>query len=287
MLTAPSRALAKTVSERWGLVLDDIPIIRNPVNTKLFSPAQYRQKQAPTLLFAGRLDRRKGFDVFMRSLPEIIHRVPDLIVRVVGETNPWDRSFDMELTTLKEDSKRRGEFGRIVFVGSVSRKDMPEQYRMADVVAVPSRYDNSPNTLIEAISCGIPVVGAATGGIPEYLDNGRIGIIVAPESPSAVADAIVGLLKDADRRLHLGKASREWIMENCDRRIVARRTSELHEEVVKRFKAGFALDGIGIKQRPILESVIRETGGEGFLRRRMDFIRFMKCFVRKLKTVVK
>ena len=287
MVTSPSRALAETVAERWSIPLEDIPIIPNPVNTDMFFPARKREDRPPTLLFVGRLDIRKGFDIFMRALPEVFAAVPDVQVRVVGETNPNDHSFDEELRSLKEESERRGDSDRITYVGCIGRKAISEQYRMADVAAVPSRYDNSPHVIAEELCCGVPVVGAAAGGIPEYLGYGKAGVLVPPENPSALARAIVELLKDPGRRSELGAAGRRWVTENYDRRVVARRTVGLYEEVRRRFEAGFTFDSSAQSSPPNVETVLEALLKEKPYIRDLTPGRVMRALMRRLKAMIR
>lgn len=286
MVTSPSRALAETVAARWSIPIDDIPIICNPVNTAMFSPARERIDRPPTLQFTGRLDLRKGFDVFMNALPKIIVAVPDLRVRIVGALNPHDHSFNNEFKRLKEKVGVLVKEDRITFVEGVERRDMPEQYRMADVMAVPSRYDNSPNTLIEAISCAVSVVGAATGGIPEYLDQGKVGVLVPPEDPSALANECIELLKNPARRYELGVAARRWIMQNCDRRVVASSTAKLYEEVLRRFRSGFTLDESAVLVNPTLEMVKDVMSPVTSSRKKLTLRGTLKGIKRRLQEVI-
>src|SRR5262249_5287519 len=79
--------------------------------------------------------------------------------------------------------------------------------RTLDVVAHPALRDPFPLALLEAMSLARPVVASAVGGIPEMLEDGKSGLLVAPENAPALADALVSLLRDPARRARLGSAA--------------------------------------------------------------------------------
>jgi glycosyltransferase involved in cell wall biosynthesis len=86
-------------------------------------------------------------------------------------------------------------------------------YRSADIVCVPSRSDTLPTGVMEAMICGVPVIGARTGGIPFMVDHDRTGILFEPGNAGELAAAIANLAADARRSREMGVAGRHRAME--------------------------------------------------------------------------
>jgi glycosyltransferase involved in cell wall biosynthesis len=100
-----------------------------------------------------------------------------------------------------------------------------------DVLVQPSRADNLPLAILEAMAAGLPVIGTRTGGIPELVLDGETGLLVPPERPDELAAALDSLAADRERRLELGRRGRERVREHFSADAIARRTVELYEEL--------------------------------------------------------
>lgn len=240
-ITAPSMNLATIVAHRWGVPLHDIDIVPNPVDTALFSPPADgigTLEDGPVVLFVGRLDRRKGVESLLRAIPSVVRRIEKVRFRIIGSLNPYDHSYDADFASLMLDLQRNGLADRVERVDQIDHFSMPDHYRAADLCVVPSLYDNSPNTAIEAMSCGKPVVGTRVGGIPEYVPDGACGRLAPPGDPSELANAIIELLEDDALRVAMGRNARERALRLYDRRVVARQTERLYHQVLERFKKG-------------------------------------------------
>jgi glycosyltransferase involved in cell wall biosynthesis len=104
-------------------------------------------------------------------------------------------------------------------------------YSMADLFVIPSLQDNLPNTVLEAMACGAPVVGFRVGGIPEMVRDGVNGILVPPSDIGGLAAAIEALLADASRRVAMGKASRAIAEREYTRPLQAERYLSLYRSL--------------------------------------------------------
>jgi glycosyltransferase involved in cell wall biosynthesis len=100
-----------------------------------------------------------------------------------------------------------------------------------DVLVQPSRADNLPLSILEAMAAGLPVIGTRVGGIPELVLDGETGLLVEPESPEALARALDSLAASAERRAELGSRARERVEEHFSADGVATRTVALYEEL--------------------------------------------------------
>ena len=100
-----------------------------------------------------------------------------------------------------------------------------------DVLVQPSRADNLPLAILEAMAAGLPVIGTRTGGIPELVLDGVTGLLVPPERPEELAAALDSLAADPGRRAELGRRGRERVQKHFSADAIARRTVELYEEL--------------------------------------------------------
>ncbi len=160
----------------------------------------HRPGRAPLIVSVGVISRRKGSDLFVAAAGIVREQRPDTRFMIVGSpTDPLDAEW-AEAVLL-----RAREHG----VEHRSRADIPALLEEADVFVLPSRVDPCPIALLEAMGSGLAVVGTAVDGIPEELDGGGAGELVAPEDPAVLASAILRLLDDPERRARLGSAARK------------------------------------------------------------------------------
>jgi len=95
--------------------------------------------------------------------------------------------------------------------GLIPHSEVPNYLNRLDVYVTASRSESFGVAVLEASACGIPVVVTDVGGLPEVVEDGKTGIIVPPEDPAAVADAVEALVRNPERRLQMGQAGREMV----------------------------------------------------------------------------
>ena len=130
--------------------------------------------------------------------------------------------------SLRGDLERQAEQAgvEVHFNGFVS-----EPLAGIDVLAQPSRADNLPLAVLEAMAAGLPVVGARVGGIPELVVDGETGVVVPPEDPQALAEALDSLARDRSRLAELGRRGRERVEAHFSAEEVGRRMVALYREL--------------------------------------------------------
>lgn len=152
-------------------------------------------RSARTVLFAGRLAPYKGLDVLYAAAPAVAARVPD--VRFVIAGRPIAGYDPPEPPALPHG-------GRIdVLPGHIANDQLAELHRQAAVVACPYRDATQSGVILTAYAFGTPVVASAVGGVPEQVDDGDSGLLVPPDDPAALADALVRILTDEGLRKRL------------------------------------------------------------------------------------
>jgi glycosyltransferase involved in cell wall biosynthesis len=184
-----------------------IHVVRYPFDAPAPASAVRLPSDPPTVLFAGRVSREKGLDHLLRALALNLDLRWQLIVAGDGP--------------LVRESKRLalclGVAPRVRFAGWLARADLEVAYASASLVAVPSLWpDPYPLVGPEAMIRGRPVVGYASGGIPEWIIPGETGLLAPPGDIPGLAAALRQLLADASLRERLGRRARDWAIDTHD-----------------------------------------------------------------------
>jgi glycosyltransferase involved in cell wall biosynthesis len=124
---------------------------------------------------------------------------------------------------------------RVTFLGTIPRRELADRYRRAAIFCLPSRQEGFGIVFVEAMACGKPVVAARAAAVPETVVDGETGLLVDPDDPAALAQALFALLSDRDRCRAMGEAGR--------RRVERYRADRVAESFLLRVQAG--LDGGG------------------------------------------
>jgi glycogen synthase len=175
--------------------------------------------EKPRLLFVGRLEPRKGIDVLLACLPNLLDRFADLTVILAGED--VDRSTEATMATMPDHATRR-----VRVLGRVPEDELLTLYAECDIVVVPSRYESFGLVLLEAMMFGKAVVAARVGGIPSVVADGVTGLLVAPGDSVALGDALAQLIGSRQLRKQMGGAARERYCEHFDASRMADRLGE-------------------------------------------------------------
>ena len=136
-------------------------------------------------------------------------------------------------TRVGETISRLGLAHAVRFVSGVTDDRIVELYASAEVAVVPSLYEGFSLPAVEAMACGVPLVGTTGGAVPEVIgQDGVTGLLVPPGDPSALATAIGRALDDADLRDRLGQAGRERVLDKFTWRKTAEGTVEQYRALL-------------------------------------------------------
>lgn len=183
-LIVPSGFL-KAVFTRFDMPVSVVP---NIIDIARFNnPAPYRTKRNH-LLVARNLEPIYDNETAIRAF-FLVHRSnPDATLTIAG-SGPLAES-------LKALAKSLGLEKTVIFAGRLDRDAMAEAYRAADIALNPSLVDNMPNSVLEAMASGIPVVSTYVGGVPYIVTDEQTALLVPPNSPETMANAILRLMND-------------------------------------------------------------------------------------------
>jgi glycosyltransferase involved in cell wall biosynthesis len=180
-----------------------VPGAREAARTRLGLPAS-----APLFFAAGRLVRKKGFEYLIDALP-LIEGTSPAHLAIAG-----DGDLAEELRARARDA---GVGDRVHFLGDLPQDAVGAWFAAADAAVVPSVRDDSgnvdglPNTVLEALASGTPLVSTSAGGIASVIEHGHTGVIVPERDPRALAAALGGLARDPEQRARLGAAGRALV----------------------------------------------------------------------------
>lgn len=146
---------------------------------------RYGLRNRRVLMTLGRMasaERYKGFDEVMEALPNLIHVLPDLAYLAVGDGTDRPR--------LEAKARSLGISDRVVFTGLIPEGEKSDHYHLADAYAMPSHGEGFGIVFLEAMACGVPVVASCLDGGREAVLGGRLGLLVNPDDPMDVVQAI-------------------------------------------------------------------------------------------------
>lgn len=183
-LIVPSGFLQQ-VFKQHGLVADIVP---NVVDLQRFRPAYSRSPGDLRLMVARNLEPIYDNATALRAFALVLHTHPTAHLTLAG-TGP-------ELPDLQQLARRLGIEGHVEFAGRLERDEMAERLRLCAVALNPSRIDNTPNSVLEALASGVPVVTTNVGGVPYLVEHGVTALLVPPGNPESMARGVLDLLGD-------------------------------------------------------------------------------------------
>jgi len=211
-----------------SLSRDRIELVYCGVDPDTFTPRAHTRHDPPRLLSVGRLVEKKGFDDVVRAVGELRRRGLPVRCDLIG-SGPLASSLQ-ELIAVE------GLVDSVQLLGSRTPAQLAETMPTYDAFVLACRIDaegdrdSMPVVLKEAMSCGLPVVATAVAGIPELVTD-DVGVLVAPQNPRALADALEGVLRDAVAAEEMGRRGRERVEEHFNLHVESARLAELFDRL--------------------------------------------------------
>lgn len=206
-LCAVSRFVAVTTNRLLRQGGRPTTILPNPVDTKQFSPDPKFSEIKNLLVFVGTLCEKKGIRQLIRAMPAVFASVPSARLHIYGRDTSVRGGGSYRDILLREIPETLAS--HIDFKGAVAHDHLPAIYASASVCIFPSHMESQGLVILEAMSTGRAVVASRTGPGPELIDHGVDGFLCDPMIPSAIAEAIILLLRETETRGTMGRLARE------------------------------------------------------------------------------
>jgi glycogen synthase len=206
-----------------GVEEDRLHLIPPGVNPSLFEgPFEdpFSGVGRPRILLVGRLAPQKGVSTLVEAAGLL--KDPSAQVLLVGD--------GPERPKLEREAKRIGVGDRVRFLGFFAHDRLPAVLAHADLLVLPSLYEELGTVLLEAMQAALPIVASRTGGIPDVIEDGINGLLVPPGEPEALAHAINHLLADRDLARRLSEGARERA-KDYDWEVLAERVLRVYQDV--------------------------------------------------------
>jgi len=229
----------------FGVDPGQVRVIPCGVDPDRFKPADGARLRArlglgnrPIILTLARLVPRKGHDLVIRALAEVRRRIPDATYLVAGTGGSH------HVDSLRALAETCGVTEAVRFLGAVESDDLPALYSASNVYVMTSRslagdsnFEGFGITYLEANACGIPVIGADSGGVADAVVDGETGFLIPPDDVPALADRLHRLLADPDLARRMGAAGRARVLDELTWDRVADRFLAALEEKTGRLRS--------------------------------------------------
>jgi glycosyltransferase involved in cell wall biosynthesis len=187
----------------------DVPYIK----AVPFAPSIASEYTSPHVLFLGQLKERKGYDTLARAMPLVLERCPATTFLFAGQ-NPARAEHLISIC------RENGSEASLALLGQVGEEDKVRLMRSSDCLVYPTRYESFGLPPLEAMAAGCPVVASNLPVVSEMIHDGRNGLLVEPESPQALAEAIIRVLTDPPLRQHLVEGGRATLARYSEEQII-------------------------------------------------------------------
>lgn len=179
------------------------------------------------ITYIGWIQERKGFHILLEAMPEIIRTCPEARLTAIGAYNN-DAYFDRVRNLIDQ----KGLAGRVEMLGKRDHAEVTRYVKESNVVVIPEQWDNmSPVVLVEAMSHGKPVVASNIGGIPEFVEDGKSGLLAEPSSSEDFAGKISKVLADEAFSEEISRSAKNHIRKILDEKVIIKDYMNMYRKI--------------------------------------------------------
>lgn len=199
----------------------EVSVVRNGIDCETFTPMDIDNDEELQILFVGRLKPGKGIDKLLIAFKNIIHQYPQVKLKIIGEGPMRDE--------LVKEAKASGISTNIEFAGLIENKRMPKVYSQSDIFTLPSMNEGLPRTVLEAMSCEVPVVVSDLEQLRPVVKGA--GITVPRNDPDALSSALLELIHNNAKRQKMGEVGRKKVKNKYSWKETVRETIKVYRDL--------------------------------------------------------
>lgn len=220
----------KALLTQHGIAEQNVRVIHNAIDLNDSVPStsgkEIRHRHGITadqeiIGVIGRVSPEKGLMVFLRAMEKLVWSFPNVKALIIGDGQ--DRAM------LEGYCREKRLSDYVMFLGY--QEKVADYYQVLDLLVQPSLSEGLPNTVLEAMSFGVPVLATAVGGVPEIIQDGN-GIMVPPNDPEALAERMIQLLRDGALRCTIGSKGKDSLYPRFAADGRARQIIDLYQELL-------------------------------------------------------
>jgi len=234
LIICPSQAIARHMIENFDVPAERIRLIPRSVDLQRFkfvSPDK-RRREVFNVGIIGRLTPIKGHIYFLKAMAKVIRSFPRIKIWIVGDAPASKEGYKEEIRIMV---RRLGLSHCTEFLGT--QKDIPEILSNLDLLVLASTYPESfGRVIIEAQAAGVPVVATKIGGVVDIIDDGATGLLVPPQEPTAMSEAILKIIKDVKLSTLLAENAYKKVKEKFNVELMVEKSLNVYQEALSNFK---------------------------------------------------
>ncbi len=218
-----------------GAMSNKVRVIHDGVDTDFFTSKEGVskikeelgfQKYSPIILTVAGIIPHKGLECLVRAVPGVLEKYPDVLFLIIGPVR--SEAHHRRLESLMAEL---GLSGNIRIIAGADQLELGEYYAACDIYVQPSLEEGFCMSILEAMSCGKPVIGTRTGAIPRFIEESGGGILIEPAELKQMFEAVVGLLSDPEKAKEMGERSRGYVVDNYSWKSIVKDTLRLYKSL--------------------------------------------------------
>jgi glycosyltransferase involved in cell wall biosynthesis len=202
-------------------------VILRGVDQSVFFPS-VKLSPDPHIVFVGHIIEATGVFDLLSAWIKVNYVCPNASLTMIGQ--------DLTGGRFLREASMAGIARSIKMTGTIPLSTVAGLMRRGRIFCLPSHGEGTPNSVMEALSCGLPIVATDVGGIPDIVEHRKNGLLVDKGDIEGLANALISLLNDYDECVAMGKAAQLFARDHLDARKTVRQLVDLYSELVSRCK---------------------------------------------------
>lgn len=223
-IIAISSTTKKSLVDDYGIPPEKIIVIPVGIDLDEFKPLNDIKKIPSSILYVGRLDKRKGVQYLIRAMKHIVKDFPTAKLYIIGNGNLRN--------SLEELARREKVNNHVVFLGKVPTNDLIEWYNKAEVFVLPSLFEGFGIVALEAMACGTPVIGTKVPGIVDIIEHEKTGLLVSPKNEKELGENLKQMLSTPKMRRRFVHKSKKRLEKKFEWKVIAEKVDKIYKTLV-------------------------------------------------------